>query len=196
MPSRSDDAFGTALDAALSEVLAAVRALEVARPRIVIDGRSGSGKTTLAARLAAAWPLAGSPRVLAMDEFYPGWDGLAAASVVLVEGVLMPHAAGRPGSFPRWDWRADGPRGPEESGPVAAEDPLVVEGCGALTAASRAYADLGVWIDAPVASRRRRALARDGEAYAPHWDRWAAQETAHMAAHRPWELADLAFDLP
>ena len=35
------------------------------------------------------------------------------------------------------------------------------------------------------------ARDRDGETYAPHWDRWAAQEDAVYAGTRPWEGADL-----
>ena len=195
MPSRSDDPFGAALDDALSAVLAAVRALPDPRPRIVIDGRSGSGKTTLAARLAASWPDAAPPIVVAMDDFYPGWDGLAAASWLLASDILAPHAQGRPGSYPRWDWESDRPRAGDR-GTVPARGALIAEGCGALTPLTRPYADLGVWVDAPEASRRRRALERDGDGYAPHWERWAAQERAHIAQHRPAELADLVFRLP
>jgi hypothetical protein len=40
------------------------------------------------------------------------------------------------------------------------------------------------------ATRKRRALARDGEAYAPYWDRWAAQEAAFIAREHPQALAD------
>ena len=50
---------------------------------------------------------------------------------------------------------------------------------------------LRVWVDAPTALRKERALSRDGETYAPHWDRWAAQEDAVYGAVRPWENADL-----
>jgi hypothetical protein len=34
-------------------------------------------------------------------------------------------------------------------------------------------------------------IARDGEAYRPHWERWAAQERAHFAAEGTRERADL-----
>ena len=33
-----------------------------------------------------------------------------------------------------------------------------------------------VWLEAPLEERMRRGLARDGEAFRPHWERWAAQE--------------------
>lgn len=43
---------------------------------LLIDGHSGSGKTTFAARVhgALGWP------VIHLEDVYPGWDGLAAAS--------------------------------------------------------------------------------------------------------------------
>lgn len=51
--------------------------------------------------------------------------------------------------------------------PVA---PTIIEGCGAWDA----DADLSIWIEDPGEDeRRRRALARDGATYAPHWQRWA-----------------------
>lgn len=62
---------------------------------------------------------------------------------------------------------------------------LVVEGVGALSAANRALADLGIWVDAPAEVRKQRALARDGDTYRPHWDRWAAQEEVFLAALAP-----------
>lgn len=193
MPSRSSDPFGEALGAALDEVIAAVAREPARSARVVIDGRSGSGKTTLAARLRQRWPLAVPPRVIAMDEFYPGWDGLAAASRIAERDILRPHAEGRAGRFQHWDWERDEPAAAVAVDPAV---PLVLEGCGALTPTSRPFVGLAVWVDAPEASRKSRALERDGDGYAPHWDRWAAQEAAHIAAHRPAELADLVFELP
>ncbi len=53
------------------------------------------------------------------------------------------------------------------------------------------HADLAVWVETPDAVRRERALARDGDTYAPHWERWAAQERAVYAADPPAARADL-----
>ena len=51
--------------------------------------------------------------------------------------------------------------------------PAIIEGCGAL----EAEADLSVWIADPGEEERRsRAIARDGQTYAPHWQRWARQD--------------------
>jgi cytidylate kinase len=53
-----------------------------------------------------------------------------------------------------------------------------------------AFAAVRVWLEAPATVRKERALARDGDTYAPHWDRWAAQEDA-VYAGRPCESAHL-----
>jgi hypothetical protein len=65
-------------------------------------------------------------------------------------------------------------------------------GCGARAAAGWLAGLL--WVDADPALRRARALGRDGDTYAPHWDRWAAQEEAYAARERPDERADLVLD--
>jgi uridine kinase len=152
---------------------------------ILIDGGSGSGKTTLATEFAAALATTGRPvHRIGLDEFYPGWDGLAAASAMVVDGLLHPTDPG----YVRWDWAADRPADRVRLDP--AED-LLIEGCGALTPQSAAYATLTVWLERPAATRKALALARDGESFAQHWDQWAAQEHRHWRGHHPRELADL-----
>lgn len=151
------------------------------RAVVLVDGGSGSGKSTLAAELAAQWPA--GIRVVSLDDFHPGWDGLAAGSRMVAGTVLRPDAPG----YRRWDWGAGRP------GEWVALDPdesLIVEGCGALTPANRALATAGVWVVGNPADRQRRALERDGAVLAEHWDQWEAQERAHWRAHRPRELAD------
>ncbi|MFT4232382.1 MAG: hypothetical protein QM606_06365 [Leucobacter sp.] len=234
---------------------------------LLIDGRSGAGKTDLAARVLDRLRAMGcSPQLLSVEHLYPGWDGLA-------EGSRALAAALDTGEYPRYDWVA-GAFAERVELPLLG--PLIIEGCGALTAenlaaarrwsarlrdplapdasaspasscpapdptpcptpsatsASRnhlsvsgadpealplklttrsaataatvATAAVGagagegeaggrvrsVWIECDAAVRRARALARDGETYAPHWERWAAQEEAFFAEHRPWLLAD------
>ena len=151
------------------------------RAVVLVDGGSGSGKTTLARLLADAWP--GPIEVVSLDSFYPGWDGLAAASAAVASDVLDPE---RPG-YRRWDWDAGRPAEWVDLDPTAS---LIVEGCGALTPRNRALATSGVWVVGGPDARRAAALARDGEEFAPHWEQWAAQERAHWRAHRPRELAD------
>lgn len=196
MPSRSSeaDAVTTALENAFARISDAVARVEAAAPVVVIDGRSGSGKTTLARRLVVEWPRAGEePQLVALDSFYPGWDGLEEATRLTREWLLIPHRARIEGRWRRFDWRA---LAFDETHVVAPDRPLVVEGAGALTSAAAELADLTVWLDAPEESRRSRALERDGDTYAPHWERWAAQEIAHIRAHDPRAVADLAFELP
>ncbi|MCC6497842.1 MAG: hypothetical protein IT193_16440 [Propionibacteriaceae bacterium] len=152
-----------------------------ARPVVVIDGGAGSGKTTLARRVVEHWPDPAGVQLVSLDELYPGWGGLAAGAAAVPDLI-------RGTGFRTWDWERGAP------GPVRHLDPamaLVVEGCGALTPASRALAGLAIWIELDADTRRSRALARDGAEFAAHWDDWAAQEAAHWSADRPRELADL-----
>jgi predicted kinase len=147
---------------------------------VLIDGGSGSGKTTLAAGLAPAL----GAQLVRLDDFYPGWDGLEAASAAVRDDVLDPVSPG----WRRWDWRAGAPAEWHALDPAL---PLVIEGSGALSRANRARATFGIWVELDAETRRARALARDGEAYAPHWDGWAAQERLFGERERPRQLADL-----
>lgn len=114
---------------------AVVRLVEAAEPRcgdclvVGIDGPSGSGKTTLAAAVAQRL---GCP-VLHMDDLFPGWDGLAAASGLLVEQVLAPLATGADAGYRRWDW--DASRWAERVA-VPWTPLLVVEGCASTVGAA------------------------------------------------------------
>ena len=151
-------------------------------PLVLIDGLSGAGKSTLAAALA---PPGGPWRILGLDSYYPGWDGLEEGSRETAR-IARDLAAGRDTHYTPWDWEAGRPLAPVR---LPAGIPTVIEGCGALTPASRASADLAVWVEAGggAGQRRARALARDGDVYAPHWHRWAAQDGARDVAR----LADL-----
>lgn len=148
------------------------------RPIVLIDGGSGSGKTELATRLA---PMLDA-ELVRLDDLYPGWDGLEAASRMVHTDVI---GGAR---WRRWDWTTDAPAEWHDLDPAR---PLVVEGCGALSRRSRALATYGIWVELDEPTRKARALARDGAAYAPHWDRWAAQEREFFRRERPDLLADV-----
>ena len=134
-------------------------------PVVTIDGYSGSGKSTLAAALAR---LVNGWQVLHLDDWYPGWYGLAAGARI-ARRIAADLREGRAPSYEAWDWEA-GETGATIRVPLA---PTIIEGCGAI----EAEADLAIWIADPGEDERRsRALARDGQTYAPHWRRWAEQD--------------------
>lgn len=169
-------------------VLAAIRQLSTTRPAVVlIDGGSGSGKSTLADAVHNEWP---GSQLVRLENIYPGWDGLEAASAQLQHFVLEPFAHGLPARWREWDWAADAPAGWH---PVDSAAPLLIEGSGALSRANRALAHLGIWVEcaAGAGERYRRAMARDDEQHAAHWERWDRQETAFAVREHPSEIADL-----
>jgi hypothetical protein len=148
---------------------------------ILIDGRSGSGKTELARSLVQLWP---EFQLLRLDDFYPGWNGLDAGSAE-VPGILRTH------HWRSWDWAADRPGPWRELDPLR---PLVVEGVGAISRASRPLADAALWVELDAATRKRRALHREGEVFAAHWEQWAEQEERFIAREHPDLLADTVID--
>ncbi|WP_179872244.1 ATP-binding protein [Microcella indica] len=158
---------------------------ERSRPRLtLVDGRSGSGKTTFATELARST----GAQLLRLDDVYPGWDGLEAAEAHVLHHVLRAIAEGRPPRWRSWNWPDSRPGTWHDLDP---RRPLVIEGCGAISPAARALADYALWIELPDdAERRRRAIARDGEAFARNWQRWARQEDWHAHLHDPRGTAD------
>ncbi len=160
--------------------------------RILIDGRSGSGKSTLTTRLVALAAESGvKVQCIRLDDIYPGWDGLATAARIVSEDLLRPLHENGQGSWQQYDWQAEAPG---EIHLVGADQPLVIEGIGALSRASAPLATFRVWVTADPALRRQQALSRDGDLYEPQWDQWAAQEELFIADHQPQTLADLVID--
>ncbi|MEQ1738054.1 MAG: ATP-binding protein [Rhodoglobus sp.] len=149
-----------------------------ARRRILIDGRSGSGKTELASSIAAHWPEA---QLVRLDDIYPGWDGLDAASAAVPDILTQLR-------WQQWDWAAERPGRTHELDP---HRPIIIEGVGAISRASRPLADLAIWVELDDVTRKARALARDGDSYAPFWDRWARHELSHIERECPRQLADV-----
>ena len=142
---------------------------------VCVDGPSGAGKTELAARVG---PHAGRPAGGAHGRALPrlGRPRRGRGPVCAPRSWRRSRRGGPP-RYRRWDWARDTYG---EHRDLGTPPLLVVEGVGAGTGAWV----LLIWVDAPEEVRYRRAMARDGAAYAPHWARWAAQERAHFAADR------------
>lgn len=149
--------------------------------RMLIDGRSGSGKTELARAIVDARP---EFQLVRLDDLYPGWDGLDEACRE-VPSILENRR------WRSWDWQRSEPGDWHN---LDAEQPILIEGVGALSRASRPVVDAAVWVDLDAATRKRRALERDGDTFAPHWDQWARQELRFIRREEPRSLADLIVD--
>lgn len=168
--------------ALVDDLVAAVRGQHSTdHPIVLIDGGSGAGKSTLAPPLARALGAA----LVRLDDVYPGWDGLEAGSRAVYDEILPL------GQWHRWDWSDERP---SDLHRVDLSRGVVIEGCGALSRRARELADYAIWIELDVSERRRRAILRDGDTYAPHWERWAGQEREFFARERPDLLADIVID--
>ncbi|MFB7250585.1 hypothetical protein [Microbacterium sp. NPDC056234] len=189
----SADPVTAALDAAATRIVDAVSGVSAANPVVLIDGRSGAGKTTLARLVAERWPVAGRAQLIAMDSLYPGWDGLDAGVQRALDGILRPHGRGRIGTWHRWDWEQGADA---ESHAVDPALGVILEGCGTITPQTARIADVLVWVESPDAARKHRALRRDGDAFRPHWERWAAQEQVHLDRDDPRGLATVQVQIP
>jgi len=169
-------------------------------PIILIDGRAASGKSSLAAQLKNVLfkELEQAPRLIHMDDLYPGWEGLQLGSFYLNQQILQPLAAGKPAHWQLWDWQ-EGERGrTDEPGngwrEFSGGTPLIVEGCGAISRVSSELADFRVWIEAPTKIRHARWLERDGEKFNDFWHIWAAQEDEFYQQEKSQQLADLVIE--
>ncbi|MCE0535252.1 hypothetical protein LWF15_07005 [Kineosporia rhizophila] len=139
---------------------------------VAVDGRSGSGKSTLATDLAAEL----SAPLVRLDDLYEGWDGLPGVGDLLREWIADPLAAGGQARWRpyRWDTATR-----DEWRTVPTSSVLVLEGCGAGSAALRDHLALLVWVEASADVRLRRLRGRpDWTGYRCHQARWAAAEQA------------------
>ena len=175
--------------AELAALAQEVRQLEPragATTMVVIDGPSGSGKSTFATRLAEAT----GAGLLRLEDMYPGWDGLDEGAQRLVDDVLEPLSRGEQATIRRWDGLAMRELDRE---PLVIEPLLVIEGVGAGSRAAAPFISLLIWLEAETEERYARAIARDGELYLGHWDRWAAQEQVTFAREATRDRADRTY---
>lgn len=157
--------------------------IETAEPRcgrvrvVAVDGGAAAGKSGLAVALAGR--LSGAA-VLSTDALLDGWAGQFGFWSRLRDGVLAPLAAGRPGSYRRYDWLAM-----RFAGTVAVPVPsvLLVEGVSTLGACAGRLS-VGIFLDVPRDVRERRWARRDGPLGRPELD-WLDAEDRYFAEHPP-----------
>ncbi|MEL7472714.1 MAG: hypothetical protein AAGK04_05290 [Planctomycetota bacterium] len=141
-----------------------VSASGAARPLVAIAGPVASGKTTLARAIAAAH----GSEALSTDEYFPDYatiprierDEPRHADLDRLAADLESLKRGRGTRVPVWSFFENRRVKDRELTPGAM---VVIEGLFALHPALRALIDLGVFVDAPVAIRRERFVARSAE---------------------------------
>jgi uridine kinase len=167
--------------------LARSRKPTLARGRLIcVDGPAGSGKTTLAAELAE---LSGAP-VLHMDDMFEGWRGLPRITSQL-ESLLLPLAAGRSGSYQRWDWPGNAWA---ETILVPPAQLLILEGVGSGSARVADLITVLAWVEVPYDLRMERGLERGGVGVAENWQQWAIDEQEVFSRDGTRERADVVLD--
>lgn len=175
------------------------RPARLGRTRLVaIDGPSGAGKTVFAGRLAAAVAAVlgaaggGAPPVVRTDDLLDGWADQLTFWPRLDRCVLEPLRSGRTGRYRRYNWvRREFSR---RWIPVAPAPVVILEGVSTARARIRPELTFAVFVTAPAAVRRGRALARDGAAQAPYLDEWRRVEEAHFRADATADHADIVVD--
>lgn len=164
---------------------------------VLIDGRAGSGKSRFAGELAELIFQSEKqlPKLIHMDDLYPGWNGLRAGSSYLNRSILRPIAAGKQADWQVWDWQL-GSRG-------MANEPangwrsfeggnlVIVEGCGSVSSASSELADLTIWMESDSSQRKSRFSARDHGQFDSYWGTWSIQENEFYEEEQSGKLCEI-----
>lgn len=153
-------------------------------PVVLIDGRSGSGKTSLAQALSTAWN--GKTNLVHLDDIYPGWHGLAAATQHVHTELLT---AEKP-RWQRYDWELQRSAEWHYLDPSL---PLIIEGVGCLSRKNALLATVSVWLELDEKTRYLRAKNRDNGKFEEQWKIWSDQELAFISAENPEKHADMIF---
>lgn len=165
-------------------------------PVVLIDGPAGSGKTTLANLIREALfqnelPV---PKVLSMDDLYPGWEGLRQGANYLVDKVLTPLSRNQTANWQNWDWAENRRGGNDVGNGHRSFEPggiLIVEGCGSLSQASKPLANLSIFLQRDEKARRAAIKDRDGNRFDEFWEIWLSQECEFYEIENSEALADL-----
>jgi len=143
---------------------------------VLIDGPSGAGKTTLAYALAGTMPA----EIVHTDDLLDGWAGQFTYWERLESQILQPIARGEPGHYQAYNWFEA--KFDDEWTKVPVPEVLIVEGVGAGREQGRDRASLVIFVNAPLAVREARSLARDGIEMQEHLRRWRRREALHFGA--------------
>jgi uridine kinase len=152
------------------------------RPAIVaINGHSASGKTSLSRQLAGGLP---ECSVLHTDDL--AWNhGVFSWDELLINDVLPVLRDRRVLHYrpPAWVARS-------RDGAITLDADrhfVIIEGVGASQKSVQSRSDVIIWVETPQSVREARDASRiaGGETSAASYERWMAEENAHMAAERP-----------
>ncbi|MDT7728605.1 MAG: hypothetical protein QOI21_5181 [Actinomycetota bacterium] len=156
---------------------------------LAIDGPSGSGKSTLAAAVIAELRTQDVSVALVRTDEFATWEHPVSWWPRLVEGVLEPLRAGRPGQYRRMDWTTGSP---QLGALVTVDVPavLVLEGVSSGRSSVRPLLSYLCWVEGPdQALRLERAVARDGESSRGALQAWQAFERGWFAVDRTGQHA-------
>lgn len=175
----------------VESAIAKIEPIADSNPIILIDGRAGAGKSEFAKALQNELfrALEQAPRLITMEDFYSGWEGLNDGALRLIREILIPLGKTNEAFWHPFDWQ----RGvlSETLSSFRKQTPLIIEGCGSLSLASSELADFRIWIEAPEEIRKQRFSDRDDGLFDDYFETWSAQEDSFYSTHRSAELADL-----
>lgn len=166
-------------------------------PIVLIDGRAGAGKSHFAKLLAEKLFQSERqlPKLIHMDDLYPGWEGLRAGSQYLNHNILEPINQGKQAHWQIWDWATStrGAAGEPSNGWRSYDggNLVIVEGCGSVSEQSRKFAQLCIWIESDLDSRRARFSDRDQGVFDEYFALWSIQEDDFYSQENSQALCDL-----
>ena len=147
-----------------------------------IMGPSGSGKSTLADEVQNEFFKLGesAPRVIHLDDLYPGWDGLQLGVEYLQRAILNPLGRREVAHYQLFDWVA-GER--KEWREFAGGTPLIIEGVGSGHTSLRQFVSQAIWVEADENILLDRVVKRDGESIREEMLLWKVREQSYFESN-------------